>query len=760
MESPTAGQQLAGRFRLIRRVGRGGMGEAWLAEEPGADRLVVVKFPGHAAWAQAEFVQARRLAHPGIVRLFEFNADPPFLVMQYVDGGDVGTLRGAGFVQIVAALIPVAEAIEYAHRQGVVHRDLKPANVLRDREGRCLVSDFGIGAQQGGGSLPYMSPQQLDGEPPAPGDDVYGFGALLYELIAGQPPFHPQATAERVRAETPVVPLTDLTGTPLPDALRRLLSSLLQKSASQRPAGMGAVRASLEEVLRECERTPRSSGADLIVPQPRAAAVGGSGTTQPVPPRVARRGLPAPVVYGAAGLLLVAALVVIFYLPTVVRERGPLVQSPSVASVPSPESAPAAGPSAPSAAAAQVPRAALDEAMGRFMQDDDELRKLNADKWGGADWDELRRLAQSADTAYRRRDLPRALADYQGAADAAGKLLARAPSVLADALRAGSAALAAGDQSQAIRQFETALAIEPDNAQAAAGRARAGKLDKVLALVNAAGAAESAGQRAEALRLYRDAAALDPAWPAAAQGVARLTQAAARDAYETQMARALAAQAAGDAGAARAAYEAALRARPGDASARDALAQIAADENARRLAALQAEALSLESQERWAEAVSRYESLLSAAASLQGARAALERARTRAALDERLRRESANADRYNDDAVLRKAQALLEEARAVPYPGPVLQRQVAELAESLRLAMTPVAISIESDNLTEVTVFKVGRLGVFSSRTLELRPGVYTAVGSRPGYRDVRRNFRVGSGSDTGPVVVRCEEPI
>ena len=74
--------------------------------------------------------------------------------------------------------------------------------------------------------------------------------------------------------------------------------------------------------------------------------------------------------------------------------------------------------------------------------------------------------------------------------------------------------------------------------------------------------------------------------------------------------------------------------------------------------------------------------------------------------------------------------------------------------------MTPVRVTLESDNLTEITVFKVGRLGAFSSRTLELRPGAYTAMGSRPGYRDVRRNFRVGPGSDGTPVVVRCEEPI
>jgi hypothetical protein len=208
------------------------------------------------------------------------------------------------------------------------------------------------------------------------------------------------------------------------------------------------------------------------------------------------------------------------------------------------------------------------------------------------------------------------------------------------------------------------------------------------------------------------------------------------------------------------AFEAALRARPGDADARAALAQTEADEKLARLQVLKAEAAAFESQERWADAASRYEAALSLSSDLPDARAALARARERAALDERLRRESANADRYNDDAVLGKARALLASARAISDPGPVLGAQVAALEELLRVAVIPVAVSFQSDNLTEVTVFKVGRLGTFASRTLELRPGAYTAMGTRPGFRDVRRNFRVDRGGDAAPVIVRCEEPI
>jgi hypothetical protein len=147
-------------------------------------------------------------------------------------------------------------------------------------------------------------------------------------------------------------------------------------------------------------------------------------------------------------------------------------------------------------------------------------------------------------------------------------------------------------------------------------------------------------------------------------------------------------------------------------------------------------------------------------ANLADARQGQERARSRLDLDQRLRRELGNADHFNDDAAYAKAKTLLETARGIAAPGPVLQRQVAELDGLLQLATQPIPVRLESDNLTQVTVFKVGRLGAFSNRTLELRPGAYVAVGSRPGYRDVRRPFRVAPGGEATPVVVRCEEPI
>ncbi|MCC7257700.1 MAG: serine/threonine protein kinase [Gammaproteobacteria bacterium] len=755
MEPWAAGQVLAGRFRLIRRLGAGGAGEVWLAEALADGREVALKLAvggADVARLREEFAAASRLVHPGIVRVEELvDTSPVFLVLQFVPGAtSIGTLRGASWRDILAVLLGVAEALEYAHRQGVVHRDLKASNVLRTADGRCLVTDFGTAMAAGGGSLPGMSPQQLDGAPPAVADDVYAFGALLYDLLTGQPLFHPDVSAARIRDEVPALPVADLGGSPLPEPLRRWLAVLLAKLPAARPPGMAAVRAGIEEILRD---GPTVADPDLIRPLDRARVANEAAALPRL--RRERHGLPGGVVAAALGALVLVALAVVFYLPRWVEERGPVVRiAPAPGASPPPVAAAPETPAAP-----VVPQAALDEALGEFLRADEAARAVHAERWAGPDWTRLREVAAAADTAYRQRDAAAALTGYREAARLARALESRAPAVRDEALQAGAAALAAGDQPGAIAQYERALAVSSDHAGAARGLERARQLDRLLALMAEAGAAEAAGDRTAALVLYRKAATLDPAWPAASEAVARLGAAAARDTYETAMARGLAAQTAGDLAGARAAFAAALAARPGDEAAMTAAAQVQTEQRLAGLASKLAQARALEQAERWAEALAQYESVLAEDAGLADAQAGRERARARADLDQRLRRELGNADRFNDDAVLAGARGVLAAARAVPDPGPVLVRQAAELDALLAAAVVPVTVAFESDGLTQVTLFKVSRLGAFTSRTLSLRPGAYTAVGSRPGYRDVRRAFRVVPGG-IAPVVVRCEEPI
>jgi len=771
MPQLTAGSTVAGRFRLLRLLGRGGHAEVWAAEDGAEARPVALKIAGdEAADAQllrAGFLQARALVHPGILRPLEFIDGPPAcVVMPRVEGGDLGQLRGAGWRSVLAALLDVAEALDHAHRQGIVHRDLKPANVLHEADGRWLISDFGTAAGDRGGTLPAMSPQQLDGAPPAVADDVYALGAMACELLAGEPLFHPAVDAMRIRSEAPRIPMTDLGGAALPAALRALLAATLDKDAARRPASAAALRASLAAILDDAQAAlqandPAAAGGILAVAR-RATAQAPAAAG---PPR--RRGLPAAAVYGGLALLLVVAVLVIGFLPDWLRARAPRV-APPAAPVPAASPAVAAESAAtsnpPPASAQPVSSAELDGALGEFLRLDDELKKAGVERWGGADWTALREQVQAADAAYRGRDLAAALAGYRSATTLGRALLASAPRRLADALAAGEAGLLAGRQAEATAGFTAALAVDPGNAAARRGLERAGHLDQLLALLSRAQAAEGAGQRVQALELYRQAASLDPASAPAGEGVTRLSRAVARDSYETQMARGLAEQAAGRSGAARAAFTAALQAQPGDAAAQAALAQLDADSKLAQLAARQAEARAFEQAERWGDAARSYEAMLGVDANLVAAREGQERVRARLDLDTRLRAAIANADHFNDDAVLAAARSLLatarETAKETPQPGPLLSGQVAELERLVSVGATPVPVQLESDNLTEVTIFKVGRLGAFSTRTLALRPGTYTAVGARAGYRDVRRSFRVAPGGAQPPVVVRCEDAI
>ena len=206
---------LAGRYRVVRSLGQGGMGSVWLAEDTKLDNFKVaikmlpsVLVNNRRAYAQvkAEALVSLKLSHPNIatVRAFEEENGNPFLVMDYIEGqtlDDILAERGKLTEdETVKLLKPVAEALDYAHQQGVVHRDVKSGNVIIRKDGVPFVLDFGIAREihetmtrvtgkLSSGTLMYMSPEQLNGASPKPAQDVYSFAAMAYECLKGEPPF-------------------------------------------------------------------------------------------------------------------------------------------------------------------------------------------------------------------------------------------------------------------------------------------------------------------------------------------------------------------------------------------------------------------------------------------------------------------------------------------------------------------------------------------------------------------------------------------
>src|SRR5256885_6057720 len=160
------------------------------------------------------------------------------------------------YTTLFRSLLEIAQALEHAHERGVIHRDLKPGNVLFDAHGRVKLADFGASARmlEAGSEPPRTlspfsaSPQQLRGEPPVPADDVYGLGALAYELLSGYPPHYPHFDAQRVQRE-PVPPLEPAER--MPPLLGALIERMLAKDASERPASMREIIDELDVALND-----------------------------------------------------------------------------------------------------------------------------------------------------------------------------------------------------------------------------------------------------------------------------------------------------------------------------------------------------------------------------------------------------------------------------------------------------------------------------------------------------------------------------
>jgi len=212
--------------------------------------------------------------------------------------------------------------------------------------------------------------------------------------------------------------------------------------------------------------------------------------------------------------------------------------------------------------------------------------------------------------------------------------------------------------------------------------------------------------------------------------------------------------------AARAAFERARSIRLDAPEVADGLARIRAAETLVRIAGLHEEARGHEGAERWREAAKAYRAVLDLDDAVAFAREGHARATARAELAETLDRHLAHPERLSSEAVREEVAALVDRAREIEPAGPRHRRQIDELSRRVTEWSRPVTAELVSDARTRVTVYRVGRLGTFQRRDLELRPGTYTVVGHRDGYRDVRRELVIRPGETPEPLRVVCEEEI
>jgi tetratricopeptide (TPR) repeat protein/tRNA A-37 threonylcarbamoyl transferase component Bud32 len=777
------GQELSADLMLVRRLGTGGTGEVWLAQErerrgPVAVKILSVELARNEAIRAAlhdEYARIAALGHPNILRVdgLQRSARHAWIAMDYAAGGDLTQLRGRGCAEILRATIPIASALATAHAAGLVHRDVKPANVLLSTDGVPLLTDFGALTR---GSPFSASPQQLAGARASVADDMYGFGALLYELLSGYPPFYPDAAAASDVAREPAALPPHV-----PARVAQLVARLLARRAEDRPTDMGNVERDLRAALAslappamisDMNEPAHIKSASVKIEPPGMRPPPGQGETlrsewqRTTGPRVSeddlrrqgfRRGLGASLV----ALGLVAVGVVFFVLPKVMEREQPAQKTPTAAVVapPKTEEPPAEKKELDFAALAKAKQAA-EELRGAI---DERLQKLNeraVAQWGGEELGRANSLLAAADQDVTAREYTAAEQKLNEISPLLDALEKRAPQVLAAQLKAGAQALTDGRSEDAKAAFTLALKLEPNNQVASRGLKRAGTLDQVLALLTKAEGLEKDGNATAALDSFHKALALDAEATRASEGIARITSRQASDAFASAMARGYSALAATNYSQAREAFEAARRIRPDAPEIPQALRQIEQEQRTGVIGVKLQQAQQLESQEKWSEALKEYRSVLDLDTTVAAANDGVARTSPRAALNEQLEMYLTQPERLFSQSVRVVAKETLARASGIANPGPILSRQIKTLGEWLARADVPVPVSLRSDNITQVTIYRVGALGAFEQRSLDLVPGSYTLVGTRPGYRDVRREISVMPGAAPAPVEIRCEDKI
>jgi tRNA A-37 threonylcarbamoyl transferase component Bud32 len=276
-----------GNYVVERRLGSGGQADVFLARDVVLRRSVALKIlhPSGDDAANLRAVEEARLIatldHPGIVRVHHVErvAGVWAIAMEYVDGGSLETrVEGGGAMTVDAGLrvvAAVADALEHAHRIGVVHRDVKPQNVLLTRAGHVKLADFGLAMLRGRpgpaaavGTPSFVAPEVWLGQPPGPASDLYALGATLVYLLGGGGPFPSARTVADIRnahlRQAPAIPAT------VPPPVRALIERCLAKAPADRFASGAALATAAQDVRADLagERAPRPRAVGTVPPAP------------------------------------------------------------------------------------------------------------------------------------------------------------------------------------------------------------------------------------------------------------------------------------------------------------------------------------------------------------------------------------------------------------------------------------------------------------------------------------------------------------
>ena len=270
-----------GPYRIVERIGRGGMAVVYKAHHPALDRDVAIKVlpeffaedETYRARFQDEARSVARLKHPGILNVFDYGqaVGVTFLVLELVEGGTLSQRLGSPIEleDVVRILKPLAQALDYAHSQGILHRDIKPSNILMQKDGTAVLADFGLSKMANSdrrltasgsviGTPEYMSPELVQGEAFGPASDLYSFAVVAYEMLTGRVPF---------QADTPGAVLLSHMNNAMPPTrelegkLSAHVEDALRKGLAKRPGDRYSTASQFVAALTPAAWPSRSEGS-------------------------------------------------------------------------------------------------------------------------------------------------------------------------------------------------------------------------------------------------------------------------------------------------------------------------------------------------------------------------------------------------------------------------------------------------------------------------------------------------------------------
>lgn len=466
------------------------------------------------------------------------------------------------------------------------------------------------------------------------------------------------------------------------------------------------------------------------------------------------------VLWGIFFLLLILVGTVIFVLPDYVQP------TPEVATAPTPTAAPvAAAPQAPGISPFEEAqrlrqRETAQNTLAALLELQTTLEEKQVLSWSETTFNEALALAHSGDEAYTTQQFTAANDFYQSGLALLQQIQSSEPTIYADYMAKGVAAYQAGDAEAASNAYGLALLIQPDSSEAVSGMERAQVLTQVIELVNKGRDLESSNQLEEAREAYQQALAIDSAHTEANAALSAINNSIVERNFAAAMSRGYAALQGGNPEQALSAFKQAQSIRPSADEVNSAIQQATDQQTLSAVTVHIDVATRHEANENWLQALGAWDQALAVDPNLVIAQEGRKRSDSRNNLDVFLVATIGDPLRLAEATVYDKTAQVLADAERLLVPGPKLQSQLQQVHGFLDRVRVPVNVQLQSDGVTQVTLYKTGELGVFTSHNVNLTPGNYTAVGVRPGYRDVRQEFVVAIDGTAPVVTVACTEAI